>query len=131
MIKQYIELGNDGWHIYVYYGVNKYNIDNVIRGLLSLGCPRKDILKSTRILSTGLNTGMTYSNTELKTSLVCISDTTSDAQFLNTVVHESKHVQSHICSYYGIDEDSEEAAYLIGHIIQRMYRMLKIILRYG
>lgn len=74
---------------------------------------------------------MTYSNTELKTSLVCISDTTSDAQFLNTVVHESKHVQSHICSYYGIDEDSEEAAYLIGHIIQRMHRMLKIILRYG
>ena len=131
MIKQYIELGNAEWHIYVYYNVNRYNIKDVIDTLQSLGCPRRDILKSTRILSTGLNTGMTYSNTNMKISLVCIGRYNSKEQLLNTVVHEAKHVQSHICSYYNIDEDSEQAAYLIGYIAQKMYKMLRIMLIYG
>ena len=128
MIKQYIELGRGGWYVYVYYGVNKYNINEVVQALQSLNCPSKDILTATRIMSTGLNAGMTYSNSKIKTSLVCIGEADSKEQFLNTVVHESKHVQSHICWYYHIKEDSEQAAYLIGHIVQRMYKMLQIIL---
>ena len=48
---------------------------------------------------------------------------------MNTAIHEAKHVQSHICEYYGIDEDTETAAYLIGHLVQRMYKMLAKILR--
>jgi len=36
---------------------------------------------------------------------------------MNTIVHEAKHVQSHICEYYNVPEDSEEAAYLIGYIV--------------
>ena len=42
-------------------------------------------------------------------------------RFCNTIVHEAKHVQSHICMYYGVDEDTEDAAYLIGYIIMKMY----------
>lgn len=38
-----------------------------------------------------------------------------------TQLREAKHVQSHICAYYDVDEDSEEAAYLIGYIAKRMY----------
>lgn len=82
-------------------------------------------------MSTGINTGMTYTNTKEKISLVCIGETDSDEQFVNTVIHEAKHVQSHICDYYGISEGSEKAAYLMGYIAQRMYRMLQRINRYG
>lgn len=52
------------------------------------------------------------------------SQTTSEEQFLNTVVHEIKHLQSHICRYYNVDEDSEEAAYLTGYIAQKMHKYL-------
>lgn len=127
MIKQYIELGNDGWHVYVYYGVDKSNIHDVIRALRTLECPERYVKKSTRIMSTGINTGMTYTNTDDKTSLVCIGVADSAEQLVNTIIHEAKHVQSHICEYYGIDERSETAAYLIGHLVQRMYRMLQKI----
>ena len=51
------------------------------------------------------------------------------SQFVNTAIHEAKHVQSHICSYYGIPEDGEEAAYLIGYLVQRMYKMFSKIIR--
>lgn len=48
---------------------------------------------------------------------------------MNTIVHEAKHVQSHICKYYDVPEDGEQAAYLIGFIVMRMFRMFKCLLR--
>jgi hypothetical protein len=64
-------------------------------------------------------------------SIICIGSTTDASQFVNTAIHEAKHVQSHICSYYQIEEDSEDAAYLIGYLVQRMYKMFaKIVRRY-
>ena len=71
------------------------------------------------------NTGFTYTNPDKRTSIIGISSTSSYEQFMNTIVHEAKHVQSHICEYYNVPEDSEKAAYLIGYIVQKMYRVFK------
>ena len=77
------------------------------------------------------NTGFTHTDFSKKKSIVGISETTSQEQFFNTLVHEAKHVQSHICKYYNVEEDSEEAAYLIGYIIQRMHRVFKNMISTG
>lgn len=127
---QRITLGKDDWHIFVYYEIDKHNNkkNHNIREMLSeLDCPIDSIDDAMDILTNKLNTGMTYSNPNFKTSVVCISKTTSNEQFMNTVVHEAKHVQTTICEYYKIDEKSESAAYLIGYIVQRMYRVFKNI----
>ena len=71
------------------------------------------------------DTGFTHTNFDKKRSIVGISLTTSKDQFFNTLSHEIKHVQSHICMYYNVKEDSEAAAYLIGYIIQKMYKCFK------
>jgi len=71
------------------------------------------------------DTGFTYTDFNKKKSIVGISLTTAPEQFFNTLVHEAKHVQSHICMYYNVKEDSEAAAYLIGYIIQKMYKCFK------
>lgn len=63
-----------------------------------------------------INCGFTYSNLSKRTSVVFVSKADSKAEFLNTFVHELKHVQSHICEYYDVSESSEEAAYLIGYL---------------
>ena len=68
-----------------------------------------------------VNSGFTRTDFNKRLSIVCIGMADSRAQFLNTIVHEAKHVQSHICMYYGVDEDTEDAAYLIGYIIMKMY----------
>lgn len=62
-------------------------------------------------------------------SVVAISFTTSKAELINTIVHEAKHIQSHICKYYSIPENSEEAAYLIGFIVMKMYAAFKQLLK--
>lgn len=70
------------------------------------------------------NTGFTHTDFNKKRSIVGISYTTSKAQFFNTIIHELKHVQSHICKYYKVSEDSENAAYLIGFIAQKIHKNL-------
>lgn len=130
MIAQYIQLGKRGWNVLVYYGVDKDDFVEVEDALLQLDCSVKDIRNALKVLKRK-NTGFTFSNTEYKMSVICIGLVSDVSQFVNTAIHEAKHVQSHICSYYRIEEDSEEAAYLIGYLVQRMYKMFaKIVKRY-
>lgn len=128
MIAQYIQLGDRDWNVLVYYNVSKEDFVEVADSLEQLDCSEEDLKKSLRILRRK-NTGFTFSNTDYKMSIVCISEATNIGQFVNTAIHEAKHVQSHICEYYGIKEDTETAAYLIGHLVHRMYMMLEKILR--
>lgn len=71
------------------------------------------------------NTGFTQTDFKKKRSIVGIANTTSKEQLINTIIHEAKHVQSHICLYYDVPEDGEDAAYLIGYIVQKMYECFK------
>ena len=112
----------------VYYGVHKEDFIEVEDALKQLGCSRADIRRSLRVL-TKENTGFTFSNSEYKMSIICVGPSSDVSQFVNTAIHEAKHVQSHICSYYKIPENSEKAAYLIGYLVQRMYKMFSKIIR--
>ena len=69
-----------------------------------------------------INSGFTRTDFNKRLSIVCIGIADSRAEFLNTIVHEAKHVQSHICRYYGVEETGEDAAYLIGYLVMKMYK---------
>ena len=127
MIRQYIQLGKRDWGVLVYYNVGEEDLVEVIDSLEGLDCTKEDIHAATVTLSKK-NTGFTYTNTEYKMSMVCIGQATNVAQFVDTAIHEAKHVQSHVCQYYGIEENSETAAYLIGHLVRKMYKMLERML---
>lgn len=123
MFRQYIEVGERKWGIIVYYFVGPKDFIEIEDALIQLDCSDEDIDKALKVLSKK-NTGFTFSNTEYKMSLVCIAKTTDISQFISTITHEAKHVQSHICSYYNVKENTEPAAYLIGYIAKQMYKVL-------
>lgn len=127
MVTQYIGLGNNDWDILIYYGTSEEDVHDVYNALVALGCSKREARKAARAVTFHLNTGLTYSNSDLRMSLVCIADATSADQFVNTAIHEANHIQSHVCEYFGIEEDSETASYMIGYIVQRMYKMLSMI----
>lgn len=129
MTAQYIEVAGY-WNVLVYYNTDFLDLPEIEESLMQLDCPDEDIDAAMEVLYKKRNTGFTYSNSSYKMSIVCISQTTSARQFVNTAVHEAKHVQSHICSYYDIDEDSEDAAYLIGYIVSEMYRMVSKVIKH-
>lgn len=128
MITQYISLKRWDWKIFVYYGAGKEDFAELADALICLDCNKKDIKKALRVLRKK-NTGFTFSNSDYKTSVVCIGEATDVGQFVDTAAHEAKHVQSHICQFYGVDETTETAAYLMGHLVHKMYMMLQKILR--
>ena len=123
MITQYIQLGEQDWGVLVYYNVGEEDLPSIIDSLEALDCTKEDIQAASKTLKKK-NTGFTYTNTDYKMTFVCIGHSSNIGQFVNTVVHEAKHVQSHICQYYGVEETSETAAYLIGHLVQQMYKMI-------
>ena len=128
MISQYIQLGDRDWNVLVYYNVKPEDFAEVADSLEQLECSQVDLRKALNVLKRK-NTGFTFSNDEYKMSIVCIGNADNVGQFVNTVIHEAKHVQSHLCQYYGIDENTETAAYIIGHLVHKMYKMLEKILR--
>lgn len=128
MTAQYIQLGDRDWNVLIYYNVDKYDFVEIADSLRQIDCPKDYMRKALHTLRRK-NTGFTFSNSDYRMSIVCIGEATDIGQFVNTAIHEAKHVQSHICQYYGIEENTEEAAYLIGHLVHRMYKMLERILR--
>ena len=124
MIRQLIVVQNDKWNILIWYGVSNKNRTEVYEQLVSMGCPLPDAEYATNVVSRYKNTGLTFSDTDSRVSFVCVSSATSYSQMVDTIVHEIKHVQSHICEYYDVDEDSEDAAYLIGYIARQIYKLL-------
>ena len=92
MIKKYIELGQDGWAIILCFNIEVSDSMEIRSLLKALGCPDKDIKKSIRIITHSVNSALTFSNTDLKMSLVCIGKTSSSEQLINSIVHEAKHV---------------------------------------
>lgn len=45
----------------------------------------------------------------------------SKSQLINTIAHESRHLQQHIADADGLDESGEEVCYLIGAINQIIF----------
>lgn len=127
MIQQYMTVDNK-WDVLIWYGVGKRNETQVYEKLLSMGCPIHDAEYSSHVVANRVNTGLTFSNIDERVSFVCVSRTTNYSQLVNTVVHEMKHVQTHICSHYDVDESGEQAAYLIGYLTQKVYRLLSKLL---
>lgn len=128
MTAQYIQLGDHDWNVLVYYNVSSYDFVEIRDSLEQIDCPDGFIRKAFKVLKKK-NTGFTFSNSDYKMSIVCIGESSNIGQFVNTTIHEAKHVLSHMCAYYDINEDSETAAYIMGHLVHRMYKMLEKILK--
>ena len=120
MRKHYLDIERK-WAVIFAYRINASALDEISSWLEALGCGDEQIAEACHVIMQP-NTGFTFSNQDLK---MCVGNATSDEQWWDTLVHEIKHVQSHICSYYGVPEKSEEASYLIGYIMRLAIRSLK------
>lgn len=76
MITQYIQLGDRGWNVLVYYNVDEYNFAEIKDSLIQLDCSNKDLIKAQKVLYKK-NTGFTFSNSDYKMSIVAIGQATN------------------------------------------------------
>lgn len=113
------------WKVIVYYNIDYdfyFHIDNDLKDIDVSGKTRSRIYHN---MSKGKAKGVTITNPEYKTSVVLFNKHTRKLDYINTIVHETKHIQSDICKYYNINENSEDAAYLIGYLVEKIMMIIK------
>lgn len=126
MIVQDIYLEKYDWSIRVYYAVNEYFISNILIDLLEMDCNEESFFKIKRLMeSEANNIGFTYTNTEMRASLMLIGITDSSEEFQDTFDHEKGHLVMHISSALGINPYSEDYQYLAGEVGKRMFKIAK------
>lgn len=113
------------WNITILYETTCDDIDFIIRILKAINCPNYYIQKALDNLEKcKLNSGLTYSNLHLQSSVIIVNKTSSFAQLINTISHEYYHLICHISKVLDI-EDEEELANLNGNLNMRSYKLVK------
>lgn len=123
MIKDKFTVYN--WKVTVLYECTCDDTDYIIEILKDIHCPNRLINEALNNLETcNLNIGLTYSNLNLKSSIIVVSKTSSFAQLINTIAHEYYHLISHISKILKI-KDEEELANLNGDLNMRSYKIVE------
>ena len=120
MIKSVIDIAGH-WSIVLFVDVDYDRFDIIESALTNILAPISVIDEIYDKISYKYNSGVTFTNSDFRTSVVCINKTTSKEELINTISHEADHVQADICKYYNVPLDSESAAYLIGYLVGKMY----------
>lgn len=122
MIRQKIYLRKYDWTVYCYYAVSTYYVDEIMEKLWGIGVDASSAKQAYQNLSAGdLDTGLCYSNYKLHKSVMVVSKASSPAEFFNSLVHENRHLTSHIAKTFNLLSTGEEVAYLSGEISREIY----------
>lgn len=127
MIKQVIHI-KTYWTIIVYYNVDYNRFYVIEKDLRRIDTPLEDIGDIIAKMESNYAKGVSITNPVYKTSIVLINKHCNKYDFINTIFHEVYHVHSAIFKYYSLTLNSEPAAELIGYIIEKMYRVFKVLL---
>lgn len=130
MIRQKITLEKYGdWKIHAYFAVSTYYIDDIMEHLYGIGIDERTAEKAYRNLSKGdLDSGLCYSNNNLRETVLVVALTSSPAEFLNSLAHEATHACVHIAQEFDIRLNSETLCYMVGDLCMEMYPKVKNLL---
>lgn len=123
MRTRYFEIGDNDWGFLLCWDYSIQDYDDMWAILKAFDVSDKDADKSLRILSRP-NTGLTVTDFHETMSLVFVSETTSEDEWIDTLFHEIKHVVEHISAFYKVSPQSEPAAYLQGEIGRQLFPVI-------
>lgn len=127
MIRQRFHIDKLDWRVYVYYYVDCYYTEGILRRLRSIGCTGKILADAERNMrACRMDTGLTYSNYMYRSTVMVIGAASSGREFFNSYIHEQRHLQDDLGNMNGIGLDGEEIAYLSGEIAMRVYDCIKL-----
>lgn len=124
MIVQDTYIHRVGWHVRVYHAVRNVYAEEILDELIRIGCKGQKLTDAKETLwGKEPNTGYTYSNPELRETIIIIMPTTSGVEYWNSFDHEKNHLLQHISLTTGIDPYGEEISYISGEFLRDTYRV--------
>lgn len=129
MIKQTFYIEEYDWRVYAYFAVDCYYVDEIMEHLFKLRCNGTTAKQAYQSLSScKLDTGLTYTSNELRSTLMVIGLTSSAQEFFNSLFHELNHVEAHICKANNLDPYGEKRAYMLGELAMQMFPTIQPLL---
>ena len=118
MKKHYIDIVGK-WAFVLAYDIGWEDTEEIEGWLEALGASDEDIDEACELILEE-NKGFTFSNSNLRMSVMCISHASDIAQWWDTVNHEVDHLQDAILKYYDVSHGTEDAAWLQGFIMRKI-----------
>lgn len=113
MIYRRIEIAQ--WTCDLYVSIDGYWIDEILEVFSSLDAPADVTRRIERnMLRNELDSGFTFSNPDLRRSVMVIGKPSSGAEFLNSFTHELRHLVDDIAMVDRMPTSGEGVAYLTG-----------------
>lgn len=124
MIVQQFYIDKYDWNVTCFYAVTRYYTDEIVDMLIDIGCRGKNLKDAYANLSSGnLNTGLTYSNFQLRETVMVIALTSTPKEFAESWRHEMGHLATHIAQTDNIDPYGEEIQYIGDNIVSEMWEV--------
>lgn len=118
MRTEYINV-DDKWGVIVCYDYSTRDFDDLFAIMRSFGMSEKKSKEALNVLEER-NTGMCISNDGIRMSAIFVSNATSPSEWWSTALHELRHSADAIISYYGVENNGEDAAYLTGFLTKEL-----------
>lgn len=113
------------WKVIVYYNVDYNFFDSIKWELMVADISKEGIEEVWDTMSTGEAKAVTCSNVNMHISVVLFNSHTSEADYINSLVHEAEHVKQAMLQAYRVEDAGEPSAYTVGYIVMRMYEVFK------
>ena len=116
------------WHVHCYFAVTDYYTEEILSVLDSLGCSSAVYDRVAKKMERNeKNAGFTYSNKIAHETLMVVGRATSNAEYINSITHELRHLCDDIASVVGISDNGEDVAYLTGDIASQMADVIEVL----
>lgn len=123
MIRQNVYISRYDWNVTLFYNARPHDTSEIMRCLWDNGINPVSYYEAESLLRSGRNNeGLTYNNPRRHVSVVVIGHVSDVWEWIDTVEHEGRHLIQGICRTYQIDPDSEDAAYMEGHIFKQIVK---------
>ena len=126
MVTQNIYVRDIGWSIRCYFDTTSEDAEEILDELWYLGCDVLTYRKAERNLLSGKkDTGLCYSNYARRETIFVISQTSSALEFINSWVHEMRHLIAHVTDVCKFKPLGENIAYFSGEVARQMFPKIK------
>lgn len=124
MVKQVIGV-NGYWKIFVYYNIDYEYFMDIRKSLIDAGADNRTIDSIYDNMLSGRVKAFTFSGLKKHISVVGFNIHVKRNDYLNSIVHEAKHVKQAMLDAYDVNDEGEPPTYTVGYLVMRMYNGFK------
>lgn len=126
--KYNINVKGENWQITTFFPLTCYHVKEIMQELSLIDCNKTDMRKAWKNLTSGkMNNGLTFSNYELRKSVIVFAMSDSKEEYFNLVLHELHHLAVQIGVANNMDLEGEGVCYINGDVGMMMFPLVRYL----